>query len=81
MHACLSPPSTPSPRKAAVKREPSMARAPTVMAPMARALGAMGAMAFPAADPQKVQKRANWLNANVFPDRPIDQEAGSKAFW
>ena len=59
-----------SPRKAAVKREPSMARAPMVMAPMARS------MAFTAADPQKVQKRATWLNANVFPDRPIDQEAG-----
>lgn len=59
-----------SPRKAAVKREPSMARAPMVMAPMARS------MAFTSADPQKVQKRATWLNANVFPDRPIDQEAG-----
>lgn len=55
--------------KAAVKREPTMARAPMVMAPMARS------MAFTAADPQKVQKRATWLNANVFPDRPIDQEA------
>lgn len=58
--------------KAAVKREPSMARAPMVMAPMARA---MAVTAFPATDPQKVQKRATWLNANVFPDRPIDQEA------
>ena len=58
-----------SPRKAAVKREPTMARAPMVMAPMARSMAT-------AADPQKVQKRATWLNANVFPDRPIDQEAG-----
>eukprot|EP00435_Cladocopium_sp_Y103_P075108 s194_g54.t1 len=55
--------------KAAVKREPHMARGPMVMAPMAQRT-----MAF-AADPQKVQKRATWLNANVFPDRPIDQEA------
>jgi len=45
--------------KAAVKRE----MGPMAMAPMA------------SVDPQKIQKRAKWLNANVFPDRPIDDEA------
>ena len=50
-------------RKAAVKREAS---------------GPPAALSLPASGPDesKIHRRATWLNANVFADRPIDEEAG-----
>eukprot|EP00913_Durusdinium_trenchii_P001659 g1536.t1 len=56
--------------KAAVLREGVVA--PSLMAPIApvQAEGKGNAH-----DEGKVHRRASWLNANVFPDRPIDEEA------
>ena len=51
-----------------------MALPAPVSAPAGRAMHAPYAAAN--VDESKIHRRATWLNANVFPDRPIDEEAG-----
>ncbi|CAE7775065.1 FTSH10 [Symbiodinium pilosum] len=50
-----------------------MALPAPVSAPAGRAMHAPYAAAN--VDESKIHRRATWLNANVFPDRPIDEEA------
>lgn len=47
---------------------------PAVYAPPARAMHGPAGAAMSSAD-TKIHRRASWLNTNVFPDRPIDEEA------
>ena len=50
---------------------------PAVYAPPARAMHGPAGAAMSSAD-TKIHRRASWLNTNVFPDRPIDEEADRK---
>ncbi|CAE7504085.1 FTSH10 [Symbiodinium sp. CCMP2592] len=48
---------------------------PAVYAPPARAMHGPAGAGMSSADDTKIHRRASWLNGNVFPDRPIDEEA------
>ncbi|CAE7606202.1 FTSH10 [Symbiodinium natans] len=56
---------------------PAMMALPAITMPVMRSTPApVAAMAMSSsADEAKIWRRASWLNANVFPDRPIDDEA------
>mmetsp|Transcript_51979 Transcript_51979/g.116619 ORF Transcript_51979/g.116619 Transcript_51979/m.116619 type:complete len:650 (+) Transcript_51979:3-1952(+) len=55
--------------------QPAQHMMPPVLAPAPQGNFAPGRSPSGVPEDQKIQRRAGWLNTNVFPDRPIDDEA------